>query len=65
MLSAKNQLNYKILQERQVSFIEFNPSTHGVGSLGPRPSNFEAFEDPLTVKYIEMFHADFSYLSFY
>ena len=26
-------------------------------------SNFAAFGDPLKVKYIEMFHAEFSYLS--
>ena len=29
------------------------------------PSNFAAFVDPLTAKYIEMFHADFSYLYIY
>ena len=28
-------------------------------------SDFAAFVDPLTVKYIEMFYADFSYLSIY
>ena len=28
-------------------------------------SNFAPFKDPLTVKYIEMFHADFSYMSIY
>ena len=29
------------------------------------PSNFVAFVDPLNVKYIEVFYADFSYLSIY
>ena len=38
------------------------PGGEGVGVLRT-PSNFVAFVDPLTVKYIEMFHADFSYLS--
>ena len=35
------------------------------GGVFRTPSNFPAFVEPLTVKYIEMFHADFSYLSIY
>ena len=41
-----------------------NPITHG-GGVFRTPSNFAAFGDPLKVKCIEMFHADFSYLSIY
>ena len=37
--------------------------TGGGGSM--TPSNFAAFVDPLTVRYIEIFHTDFSYLSIY
>ena len=35
------------------------------GGVFRTPSNFAAFGDPLNVKYIEIFHADFSYLSIY
>ena len=35
------------------------------GGVFRTPSNFAAFGDPLTVKYIEMFQADNSYLSIY
>ena len=35
------------------------------GGVFRTPSTFAAFGDPLKVKYIEMFHADFSYLSIY
>ena len=35
------------------------------GGVFRTPSNFAAFGAPLIVKYIEMFHADFSYLSIY
>ena len=35
------------------------------GGVFSTPSNFTAFRDPLKVKNIEMFHADFSYLSIY
>ena len=41
-----------------------NPITHG-GGVFRTPSNFAAIGDPLKVKYIEIFHADFSYLSIY
>ena len=44
--------------------IGINPITPG-GRGFRTPSNFAAFGAPLTVKYIEMFHADFSYLSIY
>ena len=35
------------------------------GRVFRTPNNFAAFGYPLTVKYIEMFYADFSYLSNY
>ena len=35
------------------------------GGVFRTPSNFSAFGDPLTVKYIKMFRADFSYLPIY
>ena len=38
-----------------------NPRMHGGGSL--TPSNFAASGNPLTVKNIKKFHANFSYLS--
>ena len=41
-----------------------NPISAG-GGVFRTPSNYAAFGDPLKVKYIEMFHADFSYLSIY
>ena len=37
----------------------------GGGGFFRTPSNFTAFGDPLKVKYMEMFHADFSYLFIY
>ena len=40
------------------------PITDG-GGVFRTQSNFVAFGDPLTVEYIEMFHADFSYLYIY
>ena len=35
------------------------------GGVFRTPSNFVAFRNPLKVKYIEIFHADFSYISIY
>ena len=35
------------------------------GGVFRAPSNFVAFVDPLNVKHIEVFYADFSYLSIY
>ena len=43
----------------------FNPISARGGGVFRTPSNFAAFGDPLKVKYIEMFHADFSYLCIY
>ena len=42
-----------------------NPLSAGGGGVFRTPSNFAAFGDLQKVKYIEMFHADFSYLSIY
>ena len=39
-----------------------NPIMHG-GGVFRTPSNFVASGNPLRVRYIDMFHADFSYLS--
>ena len=61
MLIFENQsLFFRSLILRQF----FNPITHG-GGFFRTPSNFAAFGDPLIVKYIEMFRADFSYLFIY
>ena len=53
-------LNVKNLKNFQY-WLSFNPITQG-GVFRTR-SNYAAFGDSLTVKYIEMFHADISYLS--
>ena len=45
--------------------LSFAPLTLLLPGGGGTQSNFAPFKDPLTVKYIEMFHADFSYLSIY
>ena len=42
---------------KEISYISFDPIRTA--------RNFAPFWDPLTVKYIEMFHADFSYKSIY
>ena len=49
---------------RNLENMLLNPITQG-GGVFRTPSNFAAFGDPLKVEYIEMFHADFSYLSIY
>ena len=38
-----------------------NPITHFVNTI----TYFAVYGDPLKVKYMEIFHADFSYLSIY
>ena len=50
-------LNHLPATQEKTSIFDFTP-------LSPL-SNFAAFGDPLTVKYIEMIHADFFYLFIY
>ena len=53
---------YTVSQQYLVFNDILNPITNGGGVFRTR-SNFAALTDPRKDKYIEMFHADFSYLS--
>ena len=59
-----NPSDNKLCGYQSIFHYPINPITPG-GAGFRTPSNFAAFGDPLTVKYIAMFHADFSYLSIY
>ena len=65
----QNLEKHNIILPRDIKYnckqIKFNPISAGGGGVFRTPSNFAAFGDPLKVKYIEMFHAEFSYISIY
>ena len=55
---------YTVSQQYLVFNDILNPITNG-GGVFRTQSNFVAFRDPRKDEYIDMFHADFSYLSIY
>ena len=61
ILNLGELINLEASNKKKVAL---NPIIAG-GGVFWTPSNFAAFGDPLKVKYIKMFHADFSYLSIY